>query len=103
MLHIGMLTLQDGVTEEQRDAITVALRALVGTIPGLVSARTGTDLGVADTNADLIFVMEFDSREAWEAYRTHEAHVAVIRDHIAPVLQSKSFVQIADWSHVQAP
>jgi hypothetical protein len=32
----------------------------------------------------------------WQAYTTHPAHVAVIADHIGPVLASKSFVQYAD-------
>lgn len=94
MIHIGMLTLIPEATHGHRSAIIEALAELVGVIPGLVSVRAGYDLGVTEGNADLLFLLEFDNEESWRAYRTHDAHVAVITEHIAPVLASKSFVQV---------
>lgn len=98
-----MLTLDDSATDESRRAIASALRSLVGQIPGLLSARTATDLGASDPTADLIFIMEFDSEASWQAYRAHDAHVAVIRDHIASVLASKTFLQAGAWEVTSAP
>jgi hypothetical protein len=94
MIHIGMLTLAPEATQEHRETIVDGLADLVGVIPGLVSVRAGYDMGRSDGNADLIFLLEFDSEESWQSYRTHDAHVAVITERIAPVLASKSFVQV---------
>lgn len=92
--HIGLLTLNDSATTTHRNGIAEALRALPGQIPGLERAEVGTDAGLTEGNADLMFTMTFDSRASWEAYRSHAAHVAVLTDHIKPVLASKTFVQI---------
>lgn len=96
MIHIGMLTLAPEATQEHREAIVGGLAELVGVITGLVAVRAGYDLGLTDGNADLVFLLEFDSEESWRAYRTHDAHVAVITERIAPVLASKSFVQVKE-------
>jgi len=92
--HVGMLTLVDEATTADRAAIVDALRALPGRIPGLHRALVSIDAGLTEGNADLMFTMTFDSRESWEAYSSHPLHVAVITDHIKPVLASKTFVQI---------
>jgi hypothetical protein len=94
-IHIGMLTLVDTATEQHRQAIGEGLIALVGVIPGLVRVAIGADLGLTPGNASVIFQLTFDSEESWSAYAAHPAHRAVITDFIAPVLQSKVFVQIA--------
>jgi hypothetical protein len=102
LTHIGVLTLVPTATDEQRSAITDGLAALVGRIDGLVRARTGTDLGLKDGNADLVFQLEFSSRAAWEEYGSHPAHKALIAEHIAPVLQAKVFVQVDGFAEVAA-
>lgn len=92
--HVGLLTLNDEATSTRRAGIIAALRALPGQIPGLQRAAVSTDAGLTEGNADLMFTMTFDSRASWEAYRTHPSHLAVLTDHIKPVLASKTFVQI---------
>lgn len=94
--HIGMLTLKPETTAEQKAGLAAALEALVGVVPGLQSAVVTLDAGLREGNADLIFRMVLDDRAAWEGYSAHAAHVAVITEHIAPALLSKSFVQIAE-------
>jgi hypothetical protein len=93
--HIGILTLKPDTTQEQVSALATALEALVGVVPGLVSATVERDAKLREGNADLIFRMQFDEQSSWEGYSAHPAHVAVITDHIAPVLQSKTFLQVA--------
>ncbi|MFZ2174917.1 MAG: Dabb family protein [Rhodococcus sp. (in: high G+C Gram-positive bacteria)] len=92
--HVGLLTLNDEATTTNRNGIVEALRALPGQIPGLQKAEVSTDAGLTEGNADVMFTMTFDSQASWEAYRAHPAHVAVLTDHIKPVLASKTFVQI---------
>ena len=94
--HVGHLTLADGATAEQVEAILGGLLTLPGQIDGLAEARVVRDAGLTAGNATLRFHMVFASREAWQAYGSHPAHVALITDHIKPVLGSKAFVQYDD-------
>ena len=93
--HIGILTLKPTTSDEQVLGLAAALEALVGVVPGLLTATVERDARLREGNADLIFRMQFDEQSSWEGYSAHPAHVAVITDHIAPVLQSKTFLQVA--------
>jgi hypothetical protein len=93
--HIGILTLKPTTSDEQVLDLAAALEALVGVVPGLVSATVERDAKLREGNAELFFRMQFDEQASWEGYSTHPAHVAVITNHIAPVLLSKAFVQVA--------
>ena len=94
--HVGHLTLSPDATDEQVEAILTGLLGLPGQVDGLLEAQVVRDAKLVDGNATLRFHMRFDSRASWEAYKTHPAHVAVIADHIGPVLGSKAFVQFHD-------
>jgi len=94
--HVGHLTLAPEATDEQIEAIVTGLLGLPAQVEGLSSAEVVRDAGLTEGNATLRFHMRFDSQASWEAYKTHPAHVAVIRDHIGPVLGSKAFVQYDD-------
>ncbi len=98
--HIGMLTLAESATDADRAAIADGLNALPGQIDGLVSATVVLDAKVKADSADLLFVMTFETRAAWEAYGSHPAHVAVVQERIVPVLAAKTFVQ-ADGGDVR--
>lgn len=91
--HVGMLTLVPEATSANRDAIVEGLSDLVGVIDGLIRVRAHLDAGLTEGNASLIFILEFEDQGSWEAYRSHEAHVAVITTHIAPFIASKAFIQ----------
>jgi len=94
--HVGHLTLAPEVTDEQVAGIVDGLVGLHGQVDGLVSAQVVRDAGLSEGNATLRFHMRFDAQPSWEAYRTHPAHVAVVKNHIGPVLVSKAFVQYDD-------
>lgn len=92
--HIGMLQLRPSATPADREGIVTALRALADVVPGLVEAHADADAGLREGTADIVLRMVFADRQAWEDYGTHPAHVAVIRDRIGPVLETKLFAQI---------
>lgn len=94
--HVGHLTLVPEATDEQVAGIVDGLVGLHGQVDGLLSAQVVRDAGLSEGNATLRFHMRFDAQPAWEAYRTHPAHVAVVKTHIGPVLGSKAFVQYDD-------
>jgi hypothetical protein len=102
LTHIGVLTLEPTATDAQRAAITDGLAGLVGRVDGLVRVRTATDLGLKDGNADVVFLLDFASQEAWEAYSGHPAHKALIAEAIAPVLAAKVFLQAGGFADVSA-
>ncbi|MGW5383280.1 Dabb family protein [Nocardia sp. NPDC003963] len=94
--HVGHLTLIPEATDAQIEGIAAALLTLPDRIDGLVRAEVVRDAGLSDGNASLRFHLRFAGQPAWEAYRAHPAHLAVISDHIAPVLAAKAFVQYDD-------
>lgn len=94
--HVGHLTLVPEATEAHIEAILGGLLGLPAQVDGLVEAQVVRDAGLVPGNANLRFQMRFESQAAWEAYKVHPAHVAVITDHIGPVLGAKAFVQYTD-------
>lgn len=91
--HIVTLTFRDDTTAEQVQAIADALRELPEQIPELRSYEVGVDAGLAEGNATMAVVADFDDVGGWEAYRDHPAHQAVITQRIVPVLTARSAVQ----------
>ena len=94
--HHGHLTLSPDATDEQLEGILDALLGLPGQVDGLLEARVARDAGLAEGNASLRFHMVFDSVDSWRAYGSHPAHVAVVTEHIKPVLAGKAMVQFDD-------
>lgn len=94
--HVGHLTLSPEATDAQIEGILDGLLALPGQVPGLVEGQAVRDAGLGEGNATLRFHMRFESEDAWRAYGSHPAHVAVVTEHIKPVLAGKAFVQYDD-------
>ena len=99
--HLGMLTLDNTATNEQRSSIAEGLAGLVGVVDGLVSARVGLDLNLTEGSASLVFLMEFNSEDAWRAYSSHPAHKALVTERIAPILTSRASLQVDGF--IEAP
>ncbi len=91
--HISLLTFRDDTTGDQLDAIIAALRGLPGQIPEIRSYVVGADLGLAEGNASLAIVADFDDAAGYEAYRDHPAHQAVAAELIVPVLAGRAAIQ----------
>ena len=91
--HVAMLTFRDDTTDEQIDEIVAALRLLPSQIDELRSYVVGVDAGLAEGNASLAIVADFDSVAGYETYRDHPAHQAVATQLIIPVLTGRAAVQ----------
>jgi len=91
--HIVLLKLQDTATDADRANILEGLATLPGLIPPLRSYVFGTDAGLAEGNADIAVVADFDDVAGYEAYRDHEAHQQVIAERIRPVLATRTAIQ----------
>lgn len=100
LTHIGVLTLRDSATAQDRQTIVEGLGALVGVVDGLETVRTAVDLDLRPGTADVIFQLTFSSTEAWEAYADHPAHKSLIAEKIAPILEAKTFVHTGGFTEV---
>lgn len=92
--HIVLLHLTDSAGAEERAAIEEALEGLPGAIAEIRGYEIRWDLDLAEGNADLAVLADFDDVGGYETYRDHEAHRRVITELIAPVLAQRTAVQI---------
>lgn len=88
-----LLTWEPEATTEQVDAVLEGLAALPTVIADIRSYRLDTDVGLAEGNADLAVVADFDDAAGWKTYRHHPAHVAVLHERIAPILAARTALQ----------
>ena len=91
--HVVTFRFAEGTTDAQRDRIVEGLRALPGQIPEIRRYVFGPDLGLAEGNFDFVVVADFDDADGYRRYAEHEAHVALIREAIRPVLAERVAVQ----------
>lgn len=84
---------------EQRAAdaagMKAGLEALVGLIDGLSHLEVGSDVGLIDSNWDVVLVAEFDDNAALEGYQIHPDHIA-IGQWVQSVVTEKATVDY-DW------
>jgi len=91
--HIVLLTLEPETPDARRRAIIDALRMLPGSVESIRSYSCGLDARIAEGNADVCAVGDFDDEAGYLHYRDHPAHRRVITELIAPVLASRSAIQ----------
>lgn len=95
ILHAVMFTWKSGVTRGQVDALTSALHAMRGAVPGLASIQGGADLGLRPGNPDYLLLATFEDEDAWRAYQAHPLHKALVADMIEPMLSHRQSMQAA--------
>ena len=95
ILHAVMFTWKSGVTPQQVDALTSAIHAMRGSIPGLVSIQGKPDLGLRPGNPDYLLVATFEDEDAWRTYQAHPLHKALVADVIEPIQSHRQSMQAA--------
>ncbi len=93
--HVVLFRWHPDTSVDQVRAIADALGALPKSIPEVSRFRFGADAGLAPGNWDFAVAAEFADRRAFEVYRDHPAHTALIADHIAPVVAERLAVQFS--------
>lgn len=91
--HVVLLTWIPEATAAQRRTVLDALATLPAAIPEIRDYRFGEDAGLAESNASLAVVADFDDAAAYQVYATHPEHVRVIAEHIRPILASRTAAQ----------
>jgi hypothetical protein len=91
--HVVLLRWVEDATEQQRLDVEAGLAELPGVIPELRDYKVGADAHVSEGNYDLAVVADFDDVDGYLVYRDHPAHMAVITNHIRPILADRAAVQ----------
>lgn len=86
--HVILWTLRSDLSEAEvqrvKEEIKQGLEALVGVVPGLVSATVYTEGRLSSSTADIMLESTLESEEALRAYAVHPAHVAVAEGKVKP-------------------
>jgi len=88
-----LLKWTEGASAAQKQAVLAALAGLPGKIPEIRAYVFGPDAAISDGNHDLAIVADFDDAAAYQAYAKHPDHVAMITQHVRPILASRAAVQ----------
>ena len=102
--HIVFWKLIDDETHNSKDnaaRIKRELEALVGVVPGLLTAEVGEGLDPSG-EYNLGLLSTFESREALKAYRTHPAHVKVA-DFVHTAICKRTALDFESDNQMDAP
>ena len=91
--HVVTFHLRAGAPADQIDRICEAMRALASTLPEVRSLACGADLGMREDNASFAVVLTFDDTDSFRVYADHPEHVRIIKEMIAPNIDSRHPVQ----------
>ena len=91
--HVVLISLAADATEAQCQALLDGLSGLPAAIAEIRSYVYGVDAGLAEGNASVAVVADFDDVEGYRVYATHPAHVRVITDLIRPIMTARTAVQ----------
>ena len=91
--YISLLTWGVGTTDEQIRTVVNALRRLPEHIPEIRAYAVRTDIGLADGNAHMAIMADFDDIDAYRTYAEHPAHLEVLTRLIRPILAARTAIQ----------
>lgn len=84
----------EGTTAEQVRSVTEHLDTLPGAIPEIARYEHGPDAGINQGNADYVVVGDFATEADYLVYRDHPVHQQVIVDVLAPLIATRSAIQV---------
>eukprot|EP00746_Dinoflagellata_sp_MGD_P088927 gnl/MRDRNA2_/MRDRNA2_35137_c0_seq1.p1 gnl/MRDRNA2_/MRDRNA2_35137_c0~~gnl/MRDRNA2_/MRDRNA2_35137_c0_seq1.p1 ORF type:complete len:229 (+),score=57.02 gnl/MRDRNA2_/MRDRNA2_35137_c0_seq1:101-787(+) len=102
--HVVMFGFKDDGSAEQIEAAKKALQGMPGKISSIKRLEVGEDLKLpsgqkhpAGKNRSLAVIVDFESKEDYEAYATHTEHQKVIQEFLKPIMAdgSRAAVQFA--------
>lgn len=91
--HIVLLELSESPRSAAVEAVVARLRTLPSEIDPIVRYEVGVDAGLAEGNATVGVVADFDDVDGYLVYKDHPAHLAVIAEQIRPLLVRRSAIQ----------
>ncbi|GAA0936485.1 Dabb family protein [Actinocorallia libanotica] len=96
MRHIVLLQWTETATDQQKREAETAFHNLPARIPEILDFFGGSDRGLTGGAHDFAAVFTFADVEGWRAYQDHEAHKALVADHLKPILAGRAVIQFDD-------
>jgi hypothetical protein len=91
--HVALFRFKPDTTNDQIEAAMIALSTLPDQIDVLRKFRFGPDAGITEGAWGFAVVALLDDADDYAIYRDHPAHVAVLRDSIAPLISEAARIQ----------
>ena len=91
--HVALLRFKPETTNKQVEAAMEALSVLPDQIDVLRKFRFGPDARITEGAWDFAVVAVLDNADDYVAYRDDPAHVAVLRDYLAPLISEAARIQ----------
>ncbi|MGY2082461.1 Dabb family protein [Blastococcus sp. SYSU DS0539] len=91
--HVVVFTWSPSADADRRAATVEALRGLRREVGGMTSLTVADDAGLVDGNASTVLIADFPDVEAFRRYAQDPVHLAVIAEHVRPILGSRSAIQ----------
>jgi len=91
--HVVLFTWSADADPDRRAATVAALRNLRSEVGGMTALTVTDDAGLVDGNADTVLVADFPDVESFHRYAQDPVHLAVIAEHVRPILAARSAVQ----------
>ena len=91
--HVVLFTWSADADPARRAATVAALRNLRSEVGGMTALTVTDDAGLVDGNADTVLVADFPDVESFHRYAQDPVHLAVIAEHVRPILAARSAVQ----------
>lgn len=91
--HVVTFTWSPTADARRRSAAVEALRGLRAQVGGMTSLVVAEDAGLSDGNADAVLIADFPDVEAFRRYAQDPVHVAVLTQHVRPILAARAAVQ----------
>ncbi len=96
--HVVTFSWLEGTTSETVEDIRTRLQSWIDRgegLEGLLGWHAGSGLGLAAGNAAFGVSATFTDQDAYERYRDHPEHRAIISEHVTPRVATRSAVQFA--------
>ncbi|WP_346619097.1 Dabb family protein [Blastococcus montanus] len=91
--HVVVFSWSPDADTDRRAATVAALRNLRTEVGGMTSLVVADDAGLVDGTADTVLIADFPDAEAFHRYAQDPVHLAVIAEHVRPILAARSAIQ----------
>jgi len=91
--HVALFRFKPETTNDQIESAALALSTLPDQIDVLRKFRFGSDAGITEGEWDFAVVAVVDNADDYVAYRDDPAHVAILRDYLAPLVSEAARIQ----------
>ena len=91
--HVVVFTWSADADPQRRAATLEALRGLRREVGGMSSLVVADDAELVDGNASSVLIADFPDVQAFYRYAQDPVHLAVIAEHVRPILAARSAIQ----------